>query len=84
MKPSSGEEYFETNPNNTSYEFDQTNRDLVDEENPYPIDLSLEMEQKAIQTKDHTAQKMINEKEGHEEQRGPTEARVSAFEGDHE
>jgi hypothetical protein len=33
--PMSGEEYFETNPNDTSYDIDNTNRDLVSGPNDY-------------------------------------------------
>lgn len=34
----SGEEYFETNPNDTSYDMDGTNRDLMTNEN-IPVDM---------------------------------------------
>ena len=35
----SGEEYFETNPNDTSYEIDNTNRDLVGHPGVVPVDM---------------------------------------------
>ena len=35
----SGEEYFETNPNDTSYEIDNTNRDLVGHPSAVPVDM---------------------------------------------